>query len=385
MDAGHELPGLYAGIGGILCWRYGGPALGYRMSALSFSKISASLNALLATIGLATVAALTTPDIAGQTRNTLEIVLACVWAAYVLQLIETLIMQRARDIRGRSLEIAVDVLAVLVPLAAFFLARGRDQSLFCAIWLLKPLRGSTFFRLLGRVLTKEARNLIGVTSIFVIVLFGAALAAYVIERDVQPDKFGSIPLAMWWAVVTLSTTGYGDEIPQSFAGRVLAGLVMMSGIGIFALWAGILATGFYEEVRRQDFVRNWQLVAAVPLFQKLGSGALIEIVRALRPRVVPAGGIICRKGEAGDQMFFIVEGRVSVATPNPVELGSGSFFGEMALITGEPRSATVSATTEVSLLSLYSSDFQMLSSSSPEIAEIIRKTALERRGAVPKS
>ena len=355
------------------------------MSALPFSKISASLNALFVAIGLLTVAALTLPNITGQTRLILEVLLAGIWAAYVLQLIETLIMQRMRDVRGRALEIAVDVLAVLVPVAAFFFVGGRDQSLYCAIWLLKPLRGSTFFRLLGRVLTKEARNLIGVTSIFGIVLFGAALAAYIIERDVQPDKFGSIPLAMWWAVVTLSTTGYGHEIPQSFAGRVLAGLVMMSGIGIFALWAGILATGFYEEVRRQDFVRNWQLVAAVPLFQKLGSGALIEIVRALRPRVVPAGAIICRKGETGDQMFFIVEGRVSVATPNPVELGTGSFFGEMALISGEPRSATVSAATEVSLLSLYSSDFQMLSSSSPEIADIIHKTALERRGATPKT
>ncbi|TWB60869.1 voltage-gated potassium channel [Rhizobium sp. ERR 922] len=355
------------------------------MSALSFSKISSSLNTLLAAIGLLTVAVLTTPDIVGQTRLILEVVLASVWAIYVLQLIETLVIHRTRDVRGRIPEIAVDMLAVLVPLVAFFLIRGRDQSLYCAIWLLKPLRGSIFFRLLGRVLTKEARNLIGVTSIFVIVLFAAALAAYIIERDVQPDKFGSIPLAMWWAVTTLSTTGYGDEIPQSFAGRTLAGLVMMCGIGIFALWAGILATGFYEEVRRQDFVRNWQLVAGVPLFQKLGSGALIEIVRALRPRVVPAGGIICRKGEAGDQMYFIVEGRVSVATPNPVELGSGSFFGEMALITGEPRSATVSAATEVSLLSLYASDFQMLSSSSPEIAEIIRQTALERRAAAPKA
>ena len=216
-------------------------------------------------------------------------------------------------------------------------------------------------------------------------MFGAALAAYIIERDVQPDKFGSIPQAMWWAVVTLSTTGYGDAIPQSFAARVLAGLVMMSGIGIFALWAGILATGFYQEVRRQDFVRNWQLVATVPLFQRLGPAALIEIVRALRPRVVPAGAVICRKGETGDRMFFIVEGRVSVATPNPVELGSGSFFGEMALISGEPRLATVSAATEVSLLSLYAVDFQMLCGSSPEIADIIRKTALERRGAAPKT
>lgn len=355
------------------------------MSPLPFSKISAPLNALLAAVGLIAVAALTTPDMAGGTRRTLEVLLAGIWAVYAVQLIETLIMQRARDVRDRMPAIAIDVLAVLVPMAAFLFAGTPDRSLYCAIWLLKPLRYSIFIRLMGRVLTNEARNLIGVTSIFGIVMFGAALAAYVIERDVQPDKFGSIPQAMWWAVVTLSTTGYGDAIPQSFAARVLAGLVMMSGIGIFALWAGILATGFYQEVRRQDFVRNWQLVAAVPLFQRLGPAALIEIVRTLRPRIVPAGAVICRKGETGDRMFFIVEGCVSVATPNPVELGPGSFFGEMALISGEPRSATVSAVTEVSLLSLYAVDFQILSGSSPEIAEIIRKTALERRGTIPKA
>ncbi|KOF13005.1 cation tolerance protein CutA [Ensifer adhaerens] len=355
------------------------------MSVRPFSKISAPLGGLLAAVGLVAVAALTTPDMTGRTRLNLEVLLALIWAIYVLQLIDTLIAQRARDVRDSLPAVAIDVLAVLVPLAAVLFVGTRDQSLYCAIWLLKPLRGSPFFRLMGRVLSKQARNLIGITSIFGIVLFGAALTAYLIERDVQPDTFGSIPQAMWWAVVTLSTTGYGDKIPQSFAGRVLAGLVMMCGIGIFALWAGVLATGFYEEVRRRDFVRNWQLVAAVPLFQRLGSAALVEIVRALRPRVVPAGAVICRKGETGDQMFFIVEGRVSIATPNPVELGAGSFFGEMALITGEPRSATVSAATEVSLLSLYSEDFQMLSSSNPEIAEIIRKTALERRGATPKA
>ena len=134
------------------------------------------------------------------------------------------------------------------------------------------------------MLANEARNLLGVMSIFGIVLFVASLAAYLIERDAQPDKFGSIPQAMWWAVVTLSTTGYGDEIPQSLAGRVLAGVVMTSGIGVFALWAGILATGFAEELRRQDFVRKWQLVSAVPLFQKLGSPELVEH----RARLAPA-------------------------------------------------------------------------------------------------
>jgi len=353
------------------------------MPAIPFSKISALLNVLLAVTGLAAIAALTTPDIAAHVRFALEMLLAGIWTIYGLQLIGTLIAWQAARLREAMPAIAIDVLAVLLPLLALLFVGRRDQSLYCAIWLLKPLRQSTFFRLMGRVISNEARNLIGVTSVFVIVLFGASLAAYLIERDVQPDRFGSIPQAMWWAVATLSTTGYGDEIPQSFAGRVLGGLVMMCGIGIFALWAGILATGFYDEVRRQDFVRNWQLVAAVPLFQKLSPVALMEVVRSLRPRIIPAGAIICRKGDRGDQMYFIVEGSVIVATPNPVEIGSGSFFGEMALITGEPRSATVSAVTEVSLLSLYSADFQMLSSSSPEIAEIIRRTALERRNAAP--
>lgn len=353
------------------------------MSVRPFLRIYAPLNAVLAAPGLLAVAALTTPNMSGRSRLALGAVLAVIWGAYLLQLAATLLRRRAGDVRDRTPAVAIDVLAVLVPLGAFLLDGTPDWSLYCVVWLLKPLRDSTFFPVLGRVLTNEARNLIGVTTLFGVVLFGVALAAYVIERDIQPEKFGSIPQAMWWAVVTLSTTGYGDAIPQTFAGRVLAGAVMMTGIGIFALWAGILASGFYQEIRREDFVRNWQLVAGVPLFQKLGPAVLVEIVRALRPRNLPAGAVICRSGEIGDRMFFVVEGRVSVVMPTPVELGPGAFFGEMALISGEPRMATVNAATAVSLLSLHSADFQMLCSSSPEIAEIIRKTALERRAAAP--
>ena len=235
------------------------------------------------------------------------------------------------------------------------------------------------------MLANEARNLIGVMSIFGIVLFVAALAAYLIERDVQPENSAAFPQAMWWAVVTLSTTGYGDEIPQSLRRP------RPCRRGHDERHRRVRALGRHSchrlcrEVRRQDFVRKWQLVSAVPLFQKLGSAELVGIVRALRPRNLAAGAVICRKGETGDQMFFIVEGHVSVATPSPVELGPGTFFGEMALITGEPRSATVVASSAVSLLSLHSLDFQVLSSRNPEIAEIIRKTALERRGVNPKS
>jgi len=357
------------------------------MMTLPAWKMPAYVNALLAVLGLCAVVALTVPDLDDSVRIALDWELVVIWGVYVLQLVTSaLAAGSVAALRNDGAAFAVDLLAVVVPLGFLVTGTsGRDQSLFCGIWVLKLLRDSTSFRLVGKVLANEAKNLIGVMSIFGIVLFVAALAAYLIERNAQPEQFGSIPQAMWWAVVTLSTTGYGDEIPQSFAGRVLAGVVMTSGIGVFALWAGLLATGFAEEVRRQDFVRKWQLVSAVPLFQKLGATELVGIVRALKPRNLAAGAVICRKGEAGDQMYFIVEGHVSVATPNPVELGPGTFFGEMALITGEPRSATVVATSAVSLLSLHSVDFEVLSSRNPEIAEIIRRTALERRGVKPKS
>ena len=214
------------------------------MSVLPFLRIYAPLNAVLAAPGLLAVAGLTMPNLSGRSRLALGAVLAVIWVAYLLQMAETLLKRWAGNLRDRTPAIAIDVLAVLVPLAAFLLVRTPDWSLYCVVWLLKPLRDSTFFPVLGRVLANEARNLIGVTTLFGVVLFGVALAAYIIERDIQPEKFGSIPQAMWWAVVTLSTTGYGDAIPQSFAGRVLSGAVMMCGIGVFALWAGILASGF---------------------------------------------------------------------------------------------------------------------------------------------
>ncbi|TGT78995.1 hypothetical protein EN807_35040, partial [Mesorhizobium sp. M5C.F.Ca.ET.164.01.1.1] len=92
----------------------------------------------------------------------------------------TVLKRWAGDVRDRTPAVAIDVLAVLVPLAAFVLVGTPDWSLYCAVWLLKPLRDSTFFPLLGRVLTNEARNLIGVTTVFGVVLFGVALIAYVI-------------------------------------------------------------------------------------------------------------------------------------------------------------------------------------------------------------
>jgi voltage-gated potassium channel len=74
---------------------------------------------------------------------------------------------------------------------------------------------------------------------------------YILENEAQPDKFPSIPAAMWWGIATLTTVGYGDVYPVTPLGKLLAGLIAFLGVGIFALPAGILASGFAEEIRKR--------------------------------------------------------------------------------------------------------------------------------------
>ena len=74
------------------------------------------------------------------------------------------------------------------------------------------------------------------------------------ENEAQPDRFSSIPVAMWWSIVTLTTVGYGDVFPVTGWGKALAGVIAMLGIGLFALPAGILGSGFLEEIQHRNQV-----------------------------------------------------------------------------------------------------------------------------------
>ncbi len=306
-----------------------------------------------------------------------------IWICYATELGLILMRWRATRIAPHTATLVIDALAVAVPMLAVALPSGSpDSGIFCAIWLLKPLRDLAAFRLVLRVIGNEAHNLFGVLSIFAIILFFASIAAFLLERSVQPDAFGSIPQAMWWAITTLTTTGYGDKIPQTLAGRMLAGFVMMCGIGVFALWAGILATGFAEELRRRDFTMVWQLVARVPLFADLPHRDLAEIVKALKPRRASAGATIVQKGDVGTEMFFILEGSVQVVGADPpVLLGPGDYFGEMSLVSGQPRLATIVATAPTALLVLHIADFEVLIDRNATVAESIRRTDADRRKA----
>lgn len=275
----------------------------------------------------------------------------------------------------------VDLLA-LAPLAALVVgADAATAHLFGVLWSLKYVRYSRGMAILARVLPTAGSSLLSVLVAFTIVLLMAATLAHVFEGEAQPDAYGSIPAALWWTIVTLTTTGYGDVTPQTVAGRVLAGVVMISGIAVFALWAGILATSFADEMRRHNFLRTWDLVAKVPLFRNIGAALIADVARLLRPRDVPAGATIMRVGDPGDCMYFIVSGEVEVQMENRrVLLAGGDFFGEIALVSSGPRTATLVATVPCKLLVLDVSDFRDLAGRHPELIHLIEVEAARRSG-----
>jgi len=122
-----------------------------------------------------------------------------------------------------------------------------------------------------------------------------------------------------------------------------------------------------------------QLIGRVPLFAELDPAMKERIARLTRPRFALPDEAIVRKGERGEAMYFIASGAVSVVLHGQsVELGSGQFFGELALLTGQPRNADVVALGYCRLLELKAKDFQDLLSRNAALKAAIEKTAAER-------
>jgi voltage-gated potassium channel len=269
--------------------------------------------------------------------------------------------------------------AVAVPAAMLFGAPQRTAWLLAVVWLVKVIPGVPGLRQLRRVLVLESGPLLSVLVIFLTVLFLGSIAEYVLERDAQPATFGNVPAALWWAVVTLTTTGYGDVVPITPLGRVVAALVMICGLGVFGLWTGILATGFAAETRRDNFLKTWESVTKVPFFATLGPSAIADVTHMLRTIDLPPRAMIIRKDQQGDCMYFIASGEVEVDLPGKkVRLGEGAFFGEMALLGSNLRSANITTTRLSKLLVLDLVDFRLLMARHPDLAQTIDAEAKRR-------
>ncbi|PSO29941.1 cyclic nucleotide-gated ion channel [Bradyrhizobium sp. MOS002] len=273
----------------------------------------------------------------------------------------------------------IDLLAFLP--AAIVLATGRHATL-AALGVLpffKLVRYSPAMRSLLAAVHAERRALIGCIVILIGAVLTFASLLYAIERDVQPDKLGTIPQAMWWAIVTLGTVGYGDVVPVTALGKFISVFTIISGFAMIALPVAIISTAFAEEVKRRDFVVTWGMLARVPLFSHLSASEIADIMRLLRARTIEQGEILVRRGDAASSMYFITAGEVEITLPNQqVRLADGTFFGEIALLHKTKRSGTVTATRKTRLLVLDAQDFHALIERMPTLAAHVHKTAKAR-------
>ena len=277
----------------------------------------------------------------------------------------------------------VDLLAVLPFWIGLFVPLDlRALLVFRIVRFLKLVRYSPAMRSLLDALYFERRALFGCFVILLGVTLASASLMYIVERDVQPDKFGTIPQAMWWAIVTLGTVGYGDVVPVTVAGRLIAAVTIFGGLVMIALPVGIVATAFANEVHRRDFVVTWGMVSRVPLFSGLTAGEIADIMRLLSAQTFEAGGIIVRRGEPGRSMYFIAAGEVEIDLPDQqLRLRAGHFFGEIAVLRRTRRSATVTAVSRTNLLVLDGTDLHALMERDGRLASRIREVVRDRVGS----
>jgi voltage-gated potassium channel len=357
-------------------------AVGAVLGWLRRLRASHALQIAVIVAGVATMTAYTAVTLGSPSDLTLRLVLYACLGFFAAQWVAHLVtFARAGTLRVyiTSGAAIIDTLMVLpVPLALLAGIPPQTAWLFASLWLFKLAAITPGLARLGRVISHESGPLLSVLVLFATVLVLSAVLVHLFEREAQPQSFGSLAATLWWAVATLTTTGYGDAVPATEVGRVVAGLVMICGIGVFGLITGILATGFVEESRRETFLQNWGVVKNVPFFQSLEPAGLIEIARMLRRWDVSEGTTIVRRGREGDCMYFVASGEVQVEVSPPVRLGPGAFFGEMVLLGNTQRSATVTAALPSTLLILEAADFRTFAAHHPSLAETIELEAKRR-------
>ena len=278
--------------------------------------------------------------------------------------------------------------ALLIDLAAilpFFLGMLLNVDLR----ILRALRLLRFFKLsryspalhtLVRVIANEHKALVGVGLLLLTVVLFASTGIYYIEGSVQPDKFGSVPDAAWWAIATLTTVGYGDVAPMTPLGKFFGSFVMVIGLCILALPVAIISAGFAQELGRRDFVVTWSLMSRIPLLADLDAGAVEKVMPLLEAHNFPPNFEVLGSSSEGQAMYFIASGRVlHRSQTGERSLAKGDYFGVVALLDEGIGQGAFVTTSKCRLLKLHREDFARLEIASPEIGHYLRESARERR------
>ena len=275
----------------------------------------------------------------------------------------------------------IDLMAILPFYLGTMLGLDlRALRVFRLLRFLKLTRYSPAIHTLLRVISNEQRSLAGALVLLLAALLFFSTGMYYIEGPAQPDKFGSVPDAAYWAMTTLTTVGYGDVAPITPLGKLWASVTMICGLCILALPVAIIAAGFSTEVNRHDFVLTWSLMARIPLFAELDADEVAHIMPLLHAKSVSPLVEIIPDGAPGDAMFFVASGHVRQTSPvGTRDYRIGDFFGVTAMLDEALNQGSYRAVARTRLLKLYRDDFRRLEIAAPPLAEHVRRVSEARK------
>ena len=179
-------------------------------------------------------------------------------AEYVLRLILCGNLQKYEGLTGKIKYILspmalTDLLAILPNILVIMvddLMFLRLFRLFRMFRIVKLIRTNKPLMLFAESIQSSWPQLSASMVVTLFLLFLSAILLYFVEGSVQPEAFGSIPRAMWWAMATLTTVGYGDVYPITVMGKICAGIISLISIGVVALPAGIIAANFSDKLKK---------------------------------------------------------------------------------------------------------------------------------------
>ena len=279
----------------------------------------------------------------------------------------------------------VDFLAFAPSIMGLFLGFDfRVLRIFRLFRLLKLARYSQALQALLSVLAAERSALFASLILLLATVCFCGEMMHLAEGTVQPHAFGTMPNAMYWAITTLATVGYGDLTPVTPLGKFIAGMTMVLGITSFALPVGIIANGFVTGLSRRRFAITWTMLRRQPLFHGFDFDALNAVLEAVTSVIVREHSQITIAGRNADTFYVVVSGKAcSESSVMVKEVGPGGMIGVEANILDGMYTETFTAETELRVLALPGDELRRLCRKYPLLKERIGKALGEHGHHAP--
>jgi voltage-gated potassium channel len=258
----------------------------------------------------------------------------------------------------------------------------RVLRIFRLFRLVKLARYSRALPALLGVLYAERSALFASGILLISTVCVSAEVMHLAEGAAQPKALGTLPDAMYWAITTLTTVGYGDVVPITPLGKFVAGLTMVIGLLLFALPIGIIANGFVSGLNRRRFAITWSILKHQPLFEGFDADALNDVLDSLTADIIREHGQLTAAGENASAIFFIVSGTARGDRDDAdIMLKAGDIVGPEALHHKATYSRTITARSETRVMALASDDVRRLARKIPLFRERLEAAIRKQNGA----